>query len=66
MCRSSPSHGRGAAVRLTPKTFNATVSAEAKGGDLHGEGVFNGEICIVVVGEKKEVKGIIEYKKGNK
>lgn len=29
-------------------------------------GVFNGETCIVVVGEKTEVKGIIEYKKGNK
>ena len=28
--------------------------------------VFNGETYIVVVGEKKEVKGIIEYKKGNK
>ncbi len=31
-----------------------------------GEGVFNGETYIVVVGEKKEVKGVIEYKKGNK
>lgn len=49
-----------------PKTFNAAVSAEAKGGGLHGGGVFNGEAYVVVVGEKKEVKGIIEYQKGNK